>query len=93
MAFHYYVYYRVDPGRIEEVRDGVSALLQQISAVTGIAGKVRRRSDEPALFMEVYEHVPDRGRFERWLDEAERNAGVSAWLADGQARHRECFED
>lgn len=93
MAYHYYIYYRVMPGQIAHVAEQAARLLHRVAALTGIAGKIRRRSDETATFLEIYEGVSDRARFERWLDEAERACDAASWPAAGDARHRECFED
>ena len=67
MAYHYYIYYRVMPGQIAHVAEQAARLLHRVAALTGIAGKIRRRSDETATFLEIYEGVSDRARFERWL--------------------------
>lgn len=93
MAYHYYIYYRVPVERIGAIRERAADLLGRVTALTGVAGRVLRRSDEPGLFMEIYEGVLERDRFERGLDEAERAADAVSWPAPGQSRHRECFED
>lgn len=93
MAYHYYIYYRVPVERVDAVRGQATDLVRRVTALTGIAGRVLRRSDEPGLFMEIYEGVPERDRFERSLDEAERATDAASWVAPGQSRQRECFED
>jgi quinol monooxygenase YgiN len=60
----YYVYYRVDPARVETVRSAVRALFDAIERETGVRGTWMRRRDEATTFMEVYEGVADEHAFE-----------------------------
>lgn len=63
----YYVYYRVDPARVEAVRGAVHALFDAIERDTGVRGTWMRRRDEATTFMEVYEGVADEHAFEAAL--------------------------
>lgn len=63
----YYVYYRVDPARVEAVRGAVQALFDAIERDTGVRGTWMRRRDEATTFMEVYEGVADEPAFEAAL--------------------------
>jgi len=63
----YYVYYRVDPARVEEIRIAVRALFDAIERETGVRGTWMRRRDESTTFMEVYEGVADERAFEAAL--------------------------
>jgi quinol monooxygenase YgiN len=63
----YYVYYRVDPARVESVRDAVRAMFDAIERETGVRGTWMRRRDEATTFMEVYEGVSDERAFEAAL--------------------------
>lgn len=69
---NYYIYYRVDPLRLAEVRAGVGQLLAAVERQTGIRGRWMRRRDEATTYMEVYEGVQDDPAFEALL---EREAG------------------
>ena len=64
---HYYVYYRIDPARIEGLRAAIDGLFDAVERATGIRGRWLRRRDEPTTFMEVYENVADGAAFETLL--------------------------
>ena len=61
---NYYVYYKVDPARIEEVRTQVEKLFAAVESECGVRGRWMRRRDDPATCMEVYEGVSDEKAFE-----------------------------
>lgn len=66
----YYVYYRVDPARVDALRPAVEALFDSIKRQTGVEGAWMRRRDvghEATTFMEVYEGVTDERAFEEVL--------------------------
>jgi len=69
---NYYIYYRLDPSRLAEVRAAVEQLLAAVERQTGIRGRWMRRRDEATTYMEVYEGVRDDKAFEALL---EREAG------------------
>jgi hypothetical protein len=64
----YYVYYRVDAGRLPALRQAVERLFDAIEEATGVRGRWLRRRDEPATYMEVYENVSDDRAFEALLE-------------------------
>jgi hypothetical protein len=64
---NYYVYYRVDAGRVDSLRLSVQELFKAIEKKTGILGRWMRRRDDAATFMEVYEGVKDEQAFESVL--------------------------
>lgn len=63
----YYVYYRVDPARVDALRPAVEALFGVVMRETGVAGAWMRRRDDATTFMEVYEGVTDERAFEAVL--------------------------
>ena len=69
---NYYVYYRIDPDRVDALRVAVQELLASIERETGVRGRWMRRRDDPGTFMEVYESVTDEGAFEAALARATR---------------------
>jgi len=79
----YFVYYRVDPARLDELRAAVERLFATVRRETGVAGRWMRRRDEPATYMEVYDAVRDEPAFEVVL--AREAAGL------GLERHVERF--
>jgi hypothetical protein len=63
----YFVYYRVDPARVAELRAAVERLFAMIERETGVRGRWMRRRDEATTYMEVYENVADEHAFEALL--------------------------
>lgn len=88
---HYYVYYRVDPARLDELRAAIEALFAAVAAQTGIRGRWMRRRDEPTTYMEVYEDVRDERAFEALLERECERLGLPRLLAAGAARRQEIF--
>lgn len=73
----YYVYYKFDPARIEEVRRVVDALFREIHSATGITARWQRRRDDPSTFMEIYAGVADAAAFDPLLQSALEKAGFA----------------
>ncbi len=65
---NYYVYYRIDPARLDELRRAIENLFSVIEQATGVRGRWMHRRDEPTTFMEVYEGVADERAFEALLE-------------------------
>ena len=76
-AVHYYVYYKFDPQRIEELRAVIDMLLREIHAASGVQGVWQRRRDDPSTFMEVYSSVPDADAFDCTLEAALAKVGFA----------------
>ena len=87
----YYIYYRVPPGNAERARESVGALQRELSAATGVDGRLLRRRDDETTWMEIYESVPDGIRFEAKLAELVARHGVLDLLAPGSSRKQEIF--
>jgi Domain of unknown function (DUF4936) len=86
-----FVYYRVADANESAVRERVGAILADVRAATGVQGRLLRRRDDPATWMEVYEPVPETEAFEHALDAALARHRFDALLAPGTARHTERF--
>ena len=56
---NYYVYYKVDPARVAELRAVVERLFAALERDCGVRGRWMHRRDDPATYMEVYEGVTD----------------------------------
>jgi hypothetical protein len=85
----YYIYYRVaDAAAAASL---VSRLQQTLRDEAGVAGRLLKKRGEPALWMEVYEHVEDAAGFERLLASTVEDLAFSRVLAGG-GRKLECFE-
>jgi hypothetical protein len=80
---NYYVYYRIEPQRLEELRRAVDSLFDVLERKFGVRGRWMRRRDDPATYMEVYEDVEDEKAFEALLEREGAKLGV--------ARKLECF--
>ena len=79
----YYVYYRVDPARIDALRRAIEQLFSVIEKETGVRGRWMHRRDEPTTCMEVYEGVADERAFEALLERETASLGLE--------RHTESF--
>jgi len=87
----YYVYYRVLPGNADRARVAVGAIQRELSDATGIVGRLLRRRDDEATWMEIYEGVPESAPFERKLADLVERHGLVALLAPGSSRKQEIF--
>ncbi len=72
----YYVYYRVEAGRVSQLQEEVRQLFRTIETATGVRGRWMRRRDEPATYMEVYEDVREERPFEALLEREGARLGV-----------------
>jgi quinol monooxygenase YgiN len=77
---NYYVYYKVEPGRVEELRPRVEALFEKIQDQFGVHGRLMRRRDDSTTYMEVYEDVKDERGFEALLEREGAKLGVQRKL-------------
>lgn len=93
MAYSFYIYYRVDPGKAGACEPRVRELLKLVHKVTGVKGRLLVKRGEANLWMEVYENVPDESRFEWELAEAAGQLKIQDFLQPGGGRHVECFRD
>ena len=50
---HYYVYYKIAPDRLPQLRGMVEKLFQEIEKQCGVRGRWMRRRDDPSTYMEV----------------------------------------
>ena len=74
---NYYVYYRVDPAQLEELRVAIERLFRSIERETGVRGRWMHRRDDPTTYMEVYEGVPDEKAFDAVLEREAAGLGVA----------------
>jgi len=72
----YYVYYRVEPGRLASLQEEVRLLLRSVEAATGVRGRWMRRRDKPTTYMEIYEDVRDEQAFEALLEREAAKLGL-----------------
>lgn len=77
---NYYVYYKIEPGRVDELRPRVEALFKTIEEQCGIRGRWMHRRDDPTTYMEVYEDVKDENGFEALLEREGAKLGIQRKL-------------
>jgi hypothetical protein len=77
---NYYVYYKVDPGRVAELLRAVTHLFKIVEERFGVRGRWMRRRDDPTTYMEVYEDVKDEAAFETLLEREGAKLGVQRRL-------------
>jgi quinol monooxygenase YgiN len=73
---NYYVYYRVDPERVETLRPQVQELFTAMQECCGVSGRWMRRRDDSSTWMEVYEGVQDEAAFEAVLERESAKLGL-----------------
>ena len=77
---NYYVYYKVEAGRVAQLRPRVEALFKKVQEQFDVQGRLMRRRDDPTTYMEVYEDVKDEGGFEALLEREGAKLGVQRKL-------------
>lgn len=90
---HYFIYYRIAPEQISRIESALQRMQLEIEAQSGIMGRLLKKSDDPNLWMEVYENVPEDLAFEEILSRAAAQSGLANLLTVGEKRHVECFQD
>jgi len=73
---HYYVYYKISPEQVVELRGRVQALFRTIESQCGVRGRWMHRRDDPSTYMEVYEGVSDAAAFDALLEREGAKLGV-----------------
>lgn len=87
-ACNYYVWYRL-AGNACEARSAVTAMMLDVAEDCGVVGRLMKRADDPATWMEIYEAIDDPAAFEHTLAEAAARHDALSY-ADG-GRHVERF--
>ena len=91
MALCYYVYYRVTQPQPAGV--AVRGMQSELLVRYGVRGRLLTKRDEPGLWMEVYEGVNNGPAFEAELNRLIAAMKLEGFLAPGDRRHTECFEE
>ena len=73
---NYYVYYKVAPGRADDLRPRIHDLFSLIEKQLGVHGRWMRRRDDPSTYMEVYEGVADERAFEALIEREGAKLGL-----------------
>ena len=77
---NYYVYYKIAPERVDELRPRIEALFSLLEKRSGVRGRWMRRRDDPATYMEVYEGVADERAFEALIEREGAKLGLQRRL-------------
>lgn len=92
MSASYFIWYRVHADQVGVASDAesvVRAMMGRLACRAGVVGRLLKKRDEPATWMEVYEGVGDGALFERELARAVDEYDVEMFCVD--RRHTECF--
>jgi hypothetical protein len=73
---NYYVYYKVDAGRLPAIQSLVKELFGKIEKQFNLKPRWMHRRDDPSTYMEVYEGVKDAAAFEALLEREGAKLGV-----------------
>lgn len=73
---NYYVYYKLGPDKVAQLRPAVQAVLDAVEKQCGVRGRWMHRRDDPSTYMEVYENVQDEAAFEALLEREGAKLGV-----------------
>ena len=88
---HYYIYYPVRIGLEADLARRLHNLQADVGEQTGIAGRSRRKADDPWTWMEISENVVDVPAFDAALEQAIARHGVLRFIDEGASRHTERF--
>ena len=73
---NYYVYYKLAPERVAELRPRIEGLFSIVESELGVRGRWMRRRDDPGTYMEVYEGVADERAFEALIEREGAKLGL-----------------
>jgi hypothetical protein len=89
----YYVYYKVGAQSIADYIPVVIAMQSDVFRLTGVRGRLKKKSGDDATWMEIYEGVHQRLLFEATLADCVARFGIDKLLLDGSVRRNEIFHD
>ena len=89
----YYIYYKVSADRTNDYIPVVIAMQSDVYRLTGVRGRLKKKSGDEATWMEIYEGVHQRLLFEATLADCVARFGVEKYLLHGSSRRNEIFHD
>lgn len=89
----YYVYYKVRAERTVDYLPVVIAMQSDVYRLSGVRGRLKKKSSDASTWMEIYEGVHQRLLFEAALADCVVRFGVEQFHLDGSARKSEIFHD
>lgn len=87
-----FVYYKVDLAQSDSALASIHAAMDDVTAATGLRGRLMRRTDDAATWMEVYDRVEDLARLEQAIDAAVAKHDLARFLKPGTRRMAEKFQ-
>jgi hypothetical protein len=91
--YDYYIYYKVPADVLADFIPVVVGMQSDILRLTGIRGRLKKKSTDPLTWMEIYEGVHQRLLFDAALADCVSRFGLERFLAEGSLRHSEVFHD
>lgn len=91
--YDYYVYYKVPADLVPDYLPVAVAMQSDILRLTGVRGRLKKKSSDALTWMEIYEGVHPRLLFDAALADCVVRFGIERFLAAGIARHSEVFHD
>ena len=89
----YYAYYKVSAQSTADYIPVVIAMQSDVFRLTGVRGRLKKKSGDGATWMEIYEGVHQRLLFEATLADCVARFGLDKFLLDGSMRRNEIFHD
>ncbi len=89
----YYVYYKVQAARMDGYIPVAIAMQSDVYRLTGVRGRLKKKSADDSTWMEIYEGVHQRLLFEAALADCVARFGIEQFYLDGSARRSEIFHD
>ncbi len=89
----YYVYYKIAAGQTGDLIPVAIAMQSDVYRLTGVRGRLKKKSSDASTWMEIYEGVHQRLLFEAVLADCVARFGMEKFLAAGGARKSEVFHD
>lgn len=91
MTAHIYAWYRVERDDEDTLRV-IRGMMARVACRTGIHGRLLRKQDEPRLWMEVYQGVPEPSPFLASLAQVADQCDVGMFV-DGRRNEEVFVED
>jgi Domain of unknown function (DUF4936) len=91
--YDYYVYYKLPAATVAAFVPVAVGMQSDIYRLTGIRGRLKKKSGDDATWMEIYEGVHQRLLFDAVLADCTTRFGMAAYLEAGGERHVEVFHD
>ena len=89
----YYVYYKVAAGRVADYIPVAVAMQSDVYRLSGMRGRLKKKTADDSTWMEIYEGVHQRLLFEAVLADCVARFGIEQFQLDGSARKGEIFHD